>query len=531
MKNLNKNINNYKHEFKNLQLEFLNKLYFKLDNIKNDDIRNIVYEMSKNLTSGDKNNYIKYYNYCNNFLKLPITTQQKLNFDINKIEKELDKNFYMSSNLKLKILKYLNTINNSSSIPILCMTGMHGVGKRYFAKKLAELMQCGYSELHHSDYGDDINFFTGKCFSDTSFDECGEVANSLMDNNSNNHIIFINRIDRVDNKEIAKILFKMFKNKRLYDKYFGFNLDLSNVIFICSSNYNKDLLDIFKDNDLYYINFPSYSNKEKINIVHEFLLPDLLKDNKIDNLKLSNEFIKTIIDKYTQEHGCFHLKSILDNLIKTSLIEKKFQEDYSFSDIKLYKLFVPIVKENYFHNNSGIVNGLCVEFFSGGWLFKNEIVIADSFIGDFCFEAINETESNNDIAKIVVKYLQYNFKQLNIKKEQLKNKKYYYIDHSLPAYGNSSTIAVLTALVSKIKNKIISNDIAMTGAIDLHGNILPISGVIDKILVAIRENIKTIYIPKKNQENIVFLSDDIKEEINIILVDNVIELFTHLDLI
>ncbi len=511
----------------------------KLKKINNSSIKSIVNIQIVNMDSFD-NRSASGYSYCQRFLDLPISNYQKINLNIKKIKEALDKRIYGMNQTKDQILKILNIvrIKNDSHLPVICIHGKPGVGKTKFVRELTDILNLKLHKISLNSISD-IDTLCGSPSVYIGANH-GLFSDAFIKTGCNNPVILLDEIDKINTNtthrgNISNVLLSVLdntQNDKFREEYFGFELDFSKVLFIATANDIKNINPILADR-MQFVEVEDYSENDKLILANNFLLPSLYKNNGIKNLNISSDLLKIIINKYTNEAGLRSLEHLLDNLIKTYLYEKTIGNNFELNLENVSKIKSPIIFENIQHNKSGIVNGLYVDG-SGGGLMKVESIFLDNPNNDnICFEGLGLLgKSSVNSIKILTYCLEFNLTSFNINRNELLNKKILYnFKTTTEVDGHSAGITLLTAVVSKLKNKIISNEIAMTGAIDLNGNILAIGGLKSKIIGAIRENIKIIYAPKQNEGEILMLSKDIKEKVNIILVDNIIELFNYLELI
>jgi len=353
----------------------------------------------------------------------------------------------------------------------------------------------------------------------------GKIVDILMDTKCMNPIIFIDEIDKVSRtesgKEIISILTHLIdttQNDVIQDKYFsGVDLDLSKVLFVFSYN-DVNLIDKILLDRIHRIKFDHLNLDDKIVICNIYLLPELYERvGQTGNIVFSNEILEFIIEEYTCEPGVRKLKEILFEIIgevnldilTNSLVDIQFPVEITEDDIKnKYLKNRNCLKEKKIHNESkcGIINGLWANSLGKGGI----IQIESTFIPTPGFLDLKLTGQQGDVMKEsmeVAKSLAWKLtkqeRQEGLVKEYEKVKtKGIHIhcpEGATPKDGPSAGTAITTCLYSLINNVKIKNDIAITGEINMQGNVTAIGGLDLKILGGIKAGVKTFLYPKENE--------------------------------
>ena len=318
-------------------------------------------------------------------------------------------------------------------------------------------------------------------------------------------------------------------NNKFIDNYIEEPFDLSNVLFILTANNISDIPEALKDR-LEIINVNGYSLEEKVSIANDFIIPKIFKENLINKeIRFSSEAVKVIINNYTKEAGVRDLNRNLNKIIR-KLIAKSYMDKTSLkmtikkNDITKYlgnKLYDNSI--NYKKPLPGVVNALAYTSL-GGEVLPIESVVYDGE-GHINYTG-NLGKIIEESIKVSLSYIKSNFKSLKIKNNLDKSDIHInFLSSATPKDGPSAGSAITTSLLSLLLGKLVDLNIAMTGEITLKGDILKIGGLKEKIIGAYNNGIKTIFIPKDNEDELDDLDNKIKDHLNIITVSNYSEIY------
>jgi len=485
---------------------------------------------------------------------------------INKIKKILDESIYGHEYAKNQILKIIGQwINGEQSGYCFGFEGSPGIGKTSLAKK--GLANCLIDENDVSRsfsfiaLGGSSNGSTLEGHSYTYVNSTwGRIVDILMETKCMNPIIYIDELDKVSKtehgKEIIGILTHLIdytQNMAFQDKYFsGIDLDLSKALFIFSYNDPEQIDRILLDR-IHRIKFDNLSLQDKIVIVNKYILPNINEKMGFNNVvHLSNEVIEYIIEFYTLEPGVRKLKEIIFDLfgeINIELLNANNENEYEFpikitiDDLEqkyLYKY--KKINEKKIHKipKIGIINGLWANALGKGGI----ITIESIFFPSSVFLDFKLTGLQGDVMKEsmnVAKNLAWSLTPSAVKKGLLKTFKetlcqgihVHCPEGSISKDGPSAGVAITIAIYSLLNNIPILNDVAITGEIDLQGNITAIGGLENKILGGIRSGIKTFLYPKENLNDLNHFikkneDDSTIQNIKFIEISHITEVFKHI---
>lgn len=362
----------------------------------------------------------------------------------------------------------------------------------------------------------------------------GKIVDVLIDTKCMNPIIFIDELDKIskteNGKEIIGILTHLIdttQNSQFQDKYFsGIDLDLSKALFVFSYN-DANAIDRILLDRIHRIKFKHLSLNDKLTICNDYILPEFYKKFNINDLKLSDDILTYIIQHYTNESGVRKLKEILFEILsEVNLQILKNNNNYvniqiTIEDIKKkYLKNKHEVKEKIIHTKpqTGVINGLWANSLGMGGI----IPIESSFMPSNTFLDLNLTGLQGDVMKEsmnVAKTLAWKLTPNNIRTKLLakfkKNKMQCIHIHcpegAVPKDGPSAGTAITTCIFSLFNDKKIKNNIAITGEINLQGQVTPIGGLELKILGGIRAGVKTFIFPKNNNDDFEKIKNDIRD--------------------
>ncbi len=492
-------------------------------------------------TSSASPDYSMIRTYIDTVLSLPWSYKTVDNKDLTLALHTLNESHYGLEEVKDTILEYLSLfmVAPKNNNPIICLVGPPGVGKTTLAHSIALAMNRKYVKVSVGGVNDTAEIVGHRrAYIGSS---PGRIINGMRKAGVINPVFVIDEIDKMTKdikgdpaSSLLEVLDKE-QNKHFYDNYIEEEYDLSNVTFICTANY-VDRIPIELLDRLEIIELSSYTLYEKINICKNYIIPKLIKSYNIEsyNIKFSDDAIIKIIKNYTMEAGVREayrlIGKILRKIIRNVVSDKKCSFVITALDVTDYlgpiKYNLNESKDKYL---CGEVNAMSYTMY-GGNILKLEVNL---YKGD---GKIVTTGSLGDVFKesvmVSLSYIKANSNVLGIDDKIFKNSDIHLHvpEGAIKKDGPSAGCAITIALISALKKSVIPRDISMTGEVTIHGNVLPIGGLKEKIIGAKEFGIKKIFIPKDNKREFSLISDDIKNGIKFIFVSKIDEIIKELNL-
>lgn len=473
--------------------------------------------------------------YIDWMLNLPWLESSKDNYKISEVMEILNESHYGLVEVKRRICEYVCVMQKTDKVnsPIICLTGPPGVGKTTLAKSIAKSLNKMFVKISVGGVNDEAEIMGHRrTYLGAS---PGKIIQGLKKAGTNNPIFLIDEVDKMTRDyhgDPAAALLEVLdreQNSSFCDNYIEEEFDLSKVVFILTANDITKVPVALRDR-LEVIELSSYTNYEKQEICKKYLIPKLFREYKLrdNNIVITDDGMRSIIRDYTRESGARELSRLIEKICRRILCE-----DINDTIIDKENLVDYLGIEKYHHNKndnnnkSGIVNGLAYTVCGGEVLKvsvtkykgKGNFKVTGSVGGVMCESvdiAVSYLKSNCD--KFGIDYKVFNNNDFHIHIE----------DGSTPKDGPSAGITVVSALISLIKDKIISNSISMTGEITLRGKVLPVGGLREKLIAASVNDINKVFIPVENKYELESISDEIKEKIEIVFIRDYLELYYYL---
>lgn len=521
-----------------LKEEDINKIRAKMNTMSLPDniIKRLNEEIERySLTSPSSPEVTTIRTYIDWLLSLPWNKESKDNTDIKKIVEVLDATHFGLDSVKKRIVEYIavKKKTNTSNSPILCLVGPPGVGKTSLASSIAKALNKDFVKVSLGGINDEAEILGHRrTYIGAS---PGKIIQQMKKSKSNNPLFLIDEVDKLTKdykgdpaSALLEILDKE-QNSKFCDNYIEEEFDLSKVLFILTAN-NISAIPAPLLDRLEIIELSSYTIYEKINIAKYHLIPNLLEDYKVKNIKFTDNAIEKIITSYTKEAGARDLYRQIDAVIRKVIIakEKSSKVIVDTGDIEAYlgpyKYNNSMNDEN---NKTGIVNGLAYTPYGGTILKvtctlypgKGNITLTGA-LGDVIKEsiyiALSYIKANSVMFKIDYKI----FEEVDFH--------FHLEEGGIPKDGPSAGITIVTSILSLLKNKIISNKVSMTGEITLRGKVLPVGGLKEKLISAVTNGIDTVYLPLESSKELSSLPSEVKDRLNIILVEDYEDIYKSL---
>lgn len=466
------------------------------------------------------------HNYLDWVLHLPWNKTRKENANFDEVYKELNKSHFGMDEIKTRISEYvaIKNLNRNIQSPIICLVGPPGVGKTTIAMSIAKALNRDFYKISVGGLNDSTELVGSRRTYLASAP--GKIIQGLNKCGSNNPLILIDEVDKMvkDYKgDPASTLLEILdpnQNKIFTDNYIEEPFDLSGVLFILTANNVSDIPKPILDR-VELIELHSYTVFEKKDIAKNYMLPNILLDNMVyDNkIKFSDELLYFLINNYTDEAGVRDLERILSSLARKITINniKILNEERVVKLLGNPKYTSNLVMEE----ENGVVNTLAVSN-SGGTLSKIEVVTCKG--NDKLTITGNAGNILKESISVVLTMLKLKYKY-SFHNEDIH---VHFLDASSKKDGPSAGIALSVALCSLKENKKVPSDVAFTGEVSLNGSILKIGGLKEKLIAAYNKNIKVVYMPKSNSEDLENVPKLILDNMEVILVSNFNEVYTKL---
>ena len=463
-------------------------------------------------------------NYLDTVLNLPWNSETVLNTDIKKIKNELDATHYGLVELKERICEYAYFLskNKDLSAPVICLLGAPGVGKTSSAYSIAKALNREFIKISVGGLNDSTELIgSRRTYLGAS---AGKIMQGIIKCKVKNPVILIDEVDKMvkDYKgDPASTLLEILdstQNKYFIDNYIEEPFDLSKVMFILTANSLDNIPSTLLDR-LEIINMDNYLTSQKIDIAKNYLIKDIFSEYKAE-IKISKEVLEFVIENYTKEPGVRELKRLLEKLIRKVIVNEPNAKSITILHVNKY---LDNRNINYLPEitTSGIANILAYTTI-GGRLSHIEVVKYKG-IGKVTITGC-AGEILKDSINVVISFLANNY-NIDLKNQDLH---FHFLESYVKKDGPSAGVSIAVALMSLIKNKKISSQIAFTGELSLKGDILPVGGLKEKVVAATTEGITKVFVPSANAFEVANISENITNNIEIVLVSNFTEIYDAL---
>ena len=472
-------------------------------------------------------------NYLEWMVALPWHKSSKVNTDINVAQKVLDKDHYGLEKVKDRILEFLAVQSRIQKIkgPILCLVGPPGVGKTSLGKSIAKATGREFVRMSLGGVRDEAEIRGHRRTYIGSLP--GKIIQMMKKTGTKNPLFLLDEIDKVGNDyrgDPSSALLEALdpeQNNTFNDHYLEVDYDLSNVMFVTTANTLNipgPLLDRME-----IIRISGYTEDEKSEIAKKYLIPKQIKDSglKEGEWKIDDKSIKSIIRHYTRESGVRGLEREISKLTrkavkeivtsKSTTIDLKEDQVENYLGVKKFKY-----GEIELDDKVGTVTGLAWTEVGGEILSIETLVMPGKGkleltgkLGDVMKESMHAAKSF-----VRSRCLEFGIIPPVFEKKDIH---IHVPEGATPKDGPSAGIGMVTAIVSALTNTPVKKDVAMTGEVTLSGRVLPIGGLKEKLLAALRGGIKTAIIPAENEKDLKEIPDNVKQGLKIIPVKHVEE--------
>ena len=476
-------------------------------------------------------------NYLDWLLNIPWKKRTRVKKDIVEAERVLDEDHYGLDKVKERIVEYLAVQQRMRKIkgPILCLVGPPGVGKTSLGKSIARATGRNFVRMSLGGIRDEAEIRGHRRTYIGSMP--GKVVQSMKKAKSSNPLFLLDEVDKLGQDwrgDPSSALLEVLdpeQNSTFNDHYLEVDYDLSDIMFVTTANtlrMPQPLLDRME-----IIRIPGYTEDEKLEIAKRHLLPKLIVDHglKKGEWSISDAAIRDLIRYYTREAGVRNLERELANLARKAIreilaegldtIRVSRRNLGRYAGVRKF-MFGEAEKEDLV----GVTTGLAWTEV-GGELLSIEAVIMPGKgnvshtgkLGDVMQESVQASRS----------YVRARAVRFGIKPTVFERKDIHVHvpEGATPKDGPSAGVAMCTSIISALTGIAVRRDVAMTGEITLRGRVLPIGGLKEKLLAALRGSIKTVLIPRENEKDLADIPENVKRGMEIVTVDTVDEVLQH----
>ena len=476
-------------------------------------------------------------NYFDFVFDLPWGVKSEDNNDIENARKILDEDHYGLEKIKERILEFLavRQLTDDKREPIICLVGPPGVGKTSIVKSIARALNRKYVRMSLGGIRDEAEIrghrktYVGAM--------PGRIISNIRIAGTMNPVFLLDEIDKLASDfkgDPSSALLEVLdpeQNNAFRDNYLEIPFDLSKVIFITTAN-NPDAIPAPLYDRMEIIEMSGYTPEEKLQIAKKHLIGKQLKAHGIsdDRLSFTDDGIEKIIYSYTRESGVRGLEKEIANVMRkvaVKIVSGEAQDKIVVTKDNV-KDFLGVEKylenEKPEHSEVGAATGLAWTAVGGEILTievsivsgKGEILLT-GHLGDVMKES----------ARTAISYIHAHADDYDIPERAFKDKDIHIHvpEGAIPKDGPSAGITIATAVFSALTGKGVRNDVAMTGEITLRGKVLPIGGLKEKSLAAMRAGIKKVLIPVDNMKDLADIPESVKNGVKFVPVENVSEVF------
>ncbi|HUA56328.1 MAG TPA: endopeptidase La [Candidatus Sulfotelmatobacter sp.] len=475
-------------------------------------------------------------NYLDWMLSIPWKQRSKVKRDLKVAKKILDDDHYGLDKIKDRILEYLAVQLRMNKVkgPILCLVGPPGVGKTSLGKSVARATGRNFVRMSLGGVRDEAEIRGHRRTYIGSMP--GKIIQGMKKAKTSNPLFLLDEVDKMGadwRGDPASALLEVLdpeQNSTFNDHYLEVDYDLSDVMFVTTANtlrMPQPLLDRME-----IIRLPGYTEDEKVEIARRHLIPKQMKQHglKKGEWHLSDDALRDLIRYYTREAGVRNLEREIANLtrkaikdilmkgVKSVNVSRRNLEKYA--GVKRFR-FGEVEAEDMV----GVVTGLAWTEVGGELLTIESVTVpgkgkatATGKLGDVMKESVQAAESY-----VKSRALQFGIKPTVFEKKDIH---VHVPEGATPKDGPSAGVAMVTSIVSVLTGIPVRRDVAMTGEITLRGRVLPIGGLKEKLLAALRGGLKTVLIPAENEKDLAEIPDNVKRGLEIVPVATVDELLS-----
>lgn len=472
--------------------------------------------------------------YLDWLIELPWSKQTEDNLNIEEANTILNEDHYDLEKVKKRILEYLAVRKLKSDMkgPILCFVGPPGVGKTSLGKSIARALGRKFVRISLGGIRDEAEIrghrrtYVGAL--------PGRIIQGIKKAGSNNPVFMLDEVDKIGmdfRGDPSSALLEVLDPEQNYsfsDHYLEVPFDLSKVMFIATANMLDPIPPALKDR-MEVLELPGYTEEEKLMIARQFLIPKQRSEHGLteEHIEFDDESLKLIIRSYTRESGVRNLereiatvcRAVAKDVAEGKTEKRIITADSIHSFLGPIKYFSEVAERTKY---AGVATGLAWTPTGGDILFiestkmrgKGNLTLTGQ-LGDVMKES----------AQAALSYIRSKASEYNIPEDFFeKNDIHIHVPQgAIPKDGPSAGVTMLVSLVSLLTDRLVRNDIAMTGEITLRGLVLPVGGIKQKVLAAKRAGIYNVLLPKLNEKDLEEVPESIKKDMNFKFIERMDE--------
>ena len=477
-------------------------------------------------------------NYLDTVLDMPWGVETKERSSVEAARRRLDRDHYGLAKVKERILEFIavRKLNPDAKGQIICLVGPPGVGKTSIALSIAKAMNRKTARLSLGGVRDEADIRGHRKTYIGAMP--GRIIEAISRSGSMNPLLVLDEVDKLASDQRgdpASALLEVLDSEQNYafrDHYLEIPVDLSHVMFLMTANTTdtipRPLLDRME-----VIELPSYTDEEKVHIAVDYLLPKEKKANGVAPaaLRLDESALRAVISGYTRESGVRNLERELGRLCRKAAMS------FATSDVKRINITEKNLTDylgvpRYTRDEAaktdlvGVVNGLAWTQV-GGEILPVEVGVMD---GTGKLELTgNLGDVMQESCRAALSCLRQRTAQLGLPADFYKTKDIHihFPEGAVPKDGPSAGIAITTALLSALTGRAVRHEVAMTGEVTLRGRVLPIGGLREKSMGALRAGIRTVILPKENEKDLAEIDPEVRAKLRFVPVETVDAVFAE----
>jgi len=476
-------------------------------------------------------------NYLDWVLSMPWGKRTRIKKDLDWSQEVLDADHYGLETVKERIIEYLAVQQRTNKIkgPILCFVGPPGVGKTSLGRSIARATGRNFIRFSLGGVRDEAEIRGHRRTYIGSMP--GKIMQNMKKAGSSNPLFLLDEVDKIGQDfrgDPAAALLEVLdpeQNSHFNDHYLEVDYDLSDVLFVTTAN-TLNMPDPLRDR-MEIIHLSGYTEDEKVEIAKRHLIPKQIKENglKPNEWRMSDSALRDLIRYYTREAGVRNLERMIAKLVrkavkelvksKKSSVRVSRQNLGKYAGVRRYR-FGQAEDED----QVGLATGLAWTEVGGDILSIEAVptrgkgrIVTTGKLGDVMQESIQAARSfvHSRAASFGIKPTLFEKRDIHV----------HVPEGATPKEGPSAGVAMVTAIVSALAGVPVLRDVGMTGEVTLRGRVLPVGGLKEKLLAAMRGGLKTVLIPAENEKDLAEIPDNVKRGLTIIPVSHVDEVLTH----